>query len=104
VNTLTIALSVSLTVAIVLLLMSLYYNIKFGKLILQYVDQIEETLDIFDQKYASISKVSEMPLFYDSAEVKSVVVDIKDCRDQILKTANILGNVEEEIEAEDRKE
>jgi len=95
VNTITIILAVSLAISIVLLSVSLYYNVKFGKLILRYVDQVEDALDIFDQKYSSISAIIETPLFYDSQEVRSVVADIKDCRDEILKTANILGNVEE---------
>lgn len=102
-NTLTIILAGCLCVSTVLLSFSVYYNIKFGKLILKYIDQIEETLDVFDTKYASISTIVEMPLFYDSQEIRSVITDIKDCRDQILKTANILGDVEEVEEAEPEK-
>ena len=97
-STLTICLIIGLTVSLLLLFASVYYNIKFGKLILKYVDQIEETLDVFDEKYSSISKVADMPLFYDSIEVRGVVEDIKVCRDSILKAANVLGNVEEEEE------
>ena len=39
-----------------------------------------------------------MPVFYDSPQVRSVIQDIGNCRDSILKAANILGNVEEEEE------
>jgi len=96
VNSLTIFLAISLVVSLFLLFISIYYNVKFGKLILRYVDQIEETLDVFDEKYSNISEIVEKPLFYDSLEVRAVVEDIKSCRDSVLKAANVLGNVEEE--------
>ena len=95
-NSLTIFLAISLVVSLFLLFISIYYNVKFGKLILRYVDQIEETLDVFDEKYSNISEIVEKPLFYDSLEVRAVVEDIKSCRDSVLKAANVLGNVEEE--------
>ncbi len=95
-NSLTIILAISLAISLLLLFVSVYYNVKFGKLILRYIDQIEETLDVFDEKYSSISEVAEKPLFYDSLEVRAVIDDIKSCRDSILKAANVLGNVEEE--------
>jgi len=80
------------------LVVSLYYNFKFGVLILKYVDQLEETLDVFDENYSRISEVTEMPVFYDSPQIRAVIQDIGNCRDSILKAANILGKVEEEEE------
>jgi hypothetical protein len=93
-----IVLIVMMSLLVPCLALSLYYNFKFGVLILKYVDQIEETLDVFDENYSNLSEVIEMPVFYDSPQVRSVIQDIGNCRDSILKAANILGNVEEEEE------
>lgn len=59
-------------------------------------ESIEKTIDILDQKYNSISKILEIPVFYDSPQIKNVVEDIKSCRDSLLKSASILANIDEE--------
>jgi len=73
---------------LVLICASFYFNFKFGKLILDLQDSIEGSLDLLDQRYLSMSKVLEKPVFFDSLEVRQVVSDIKDCRDSILLIAN----------------
>lgn len=85
-------------VTLALLFASLYYNYKFGLKILEYVDQVEDVLDIFDERYENISKVIELPLFYDSPQIRAVVEDIKECRDSVLKAANIIADVEIKVE------
>ena len=95
-TTLTIALIIAVSIMTPALVLSLYYNFKFGVLILKYVDQLEETLDVFDENYSRISEVTEMPVFYDSPQIRAVIQDIGNCRDSILKAANILGDVKEE--------
>ena len=87
----------------VVLSFSLYYNYKFGKIIVQVEDALEASLDILDERYASISEVLQTPLFYDSPQVKKVVEDLKDSRDAILYIANQIGNLEE-FGAEDDNE
>ena len=75
-----------------------FYVTKFGVTILKVEDAVEECLDVLDERYESISKVLEIPLFDDSPQVKSVCRDIKKSRDQILVVANLLtgGIIEEE--------
>ena len=99
-----VALSVICTILLVLLLVSLYFNYKHGTLILQVVDRIEESLDVLDERYASISGILQIPLFYDSPQVRAVLDDIKICRDAILRVANLIGRVEEVPEEQDAKE
>ena len=56
-------------------------------------------LDILDKKYTSMSEILEIPLFYDSPQIRGVLDDIKDSRDAILIAANQLGRIEDfEIE------
>jgi len=73
---------------LVLTLVSFYFNLKFGKLILDLQDSIEGSLDVLDRGYLSMSKVLEKPIFFDSLEIRQVVSEIKKCRDSILLVAN----------------
>jgi hypothetical protein len=79
-----------------LLAVSLYFNFKHGVLIISLTESIEEVLDILDERYNSISQVLEIPLFYDSPQVRKVVEDIKVCRDSLLKSAHALIEVQQE--------
>lgn len=90
---LTAFLAILCIILIVLLSVSLYYNYKIGKIVLQVEDVIEESLDEIDQIYASISKILDIPVFFDSIEVRQVISDIDQARQIILKIANNLANV-----------
>lgn len=84
----------------VLLGISLYYNYKFAKTIINFEDNISDALDILDERYTSISKILEIPLFYDSPQIRQVVLDMKLSRDAILKAANEIS-LQEESEEDD---
>jgi hypothetical protein len=73
----------------------IYYLWRFSRIILKVEDGVENALDILDQRYQSISKVLEIPLFYDSPEIKRVVTDVKESREAILAVANSIANIEE---------
>jgi hypothetical protein len=77
-----------------------YFNYKFGVLLLELEDGIEEALDSLDEKYSSMSKILEKPVFFDSVEVRQVISDIKDSREVVLRVANILGSIDENTVAE----
>jgi len=91
----------TIVVLVVLLSFSIYYNIKFGLLILRVQDAVEVSLDILDERYASISKVLEIPIFHDSQEVRQVVSDIDFARKSILDVAVQMTTVDEEEETID---
>lgn len=78
-----------------LLAVSVYYLVKFSLIILKIEDTIEETLDILDERYRSISKVLEIPLFYDSPQIRQVIADIKTTRDTLLLIANRFASIDE---------
>lgn len=92
-----ILLSVYASVITVMLVLSMYYNYKFGRSLIRMEDAIEESLDRLDERYNSISKVLEIPLFYDSPQIRQVVEDIKACQNSILYVANEIGQLEEEV-------
>ena len=89
------ALSISLIVIIILLVISIYYNYRFAKIIIKFEDSITVSLAELDERYQSISMILEIPVFYDSPQVRKVVSDMQVCRDSILKVANSLAMIEE---------
>ena len=58
-------------------------------------DALEESLDVLDERYRSVSDVLKIDLFYDSPQIRQVVSDIKQCQDSILYVANEIGRLEE---------
>lgn len=74
------------------------YLYRFMKIVLAVQDAVEESLDVIDKRYVSISKVLQIPLFYDSPEIKRVHDDIRASRDSLLFIANLIGKVEDSVE------
>jgi hypothetical protein len=74
--------------------LSLFYAIRFGLILLRLQDAIEESLDVIDEKYKSMSEILERPLFYDSPEVRKIVQDIRGTRSAILYIANTLSSID----------
>ena len=54
-------------------------------------DVLEDSLDVIDEKYASIAAICERPLFYDSPEVRQVLQDIKGTRGSLHRIAVALS-------------
>ena len=71
-----IALAIYAGIVTVTLLFSAYYNYKFGRALIRMEDALEQSLDRLDERYESISKVLEIPLFYDSPQIRQVVSDL----------------------------
>lgn len=80
-----------------------YQTLKFGRILLDIQDAIESSLDVLDKRYASISKVLQIPLFYDSPEIKRVYEDVKASRDSILYVANLMSKIEDVKENPDER-
>jgi len=92
-------LAISKIVFFILLVLALLYsirlNIKLGIYLLDVEDSIEESLDILDAQYKSISSILEIPIFFDSMEVRRVIGDIERAKIAVLKVANVLSSVSE---------
>ena len=95
--TATTVLYIIIGILILLLSVSVYYNVKLGLLILRIQDSIEEALDVMDERYSSISQILKIPLFYDSPQIRQVINDIEKCQTAILNAANNLVRLEREV-------
>jgi len=85
---------------LILLFVVFYFCLKFAMIIINMKEVIEESLDVLDEKYAKISEILNIPIFYDSREVRSVLNEIKSVRESILLIAQKLTN-QSEIEEEE---
>tara|TARA_B100000214_G_scaffold372360_1_gene350457 strand:+ start:2725 stop:3024 length:300 start_codon:yes stop_codon:yes gene_type:complete len=93
-----------MTIAIIglflILSISIYINVKLGLTILKVEDEVTKCLDIIDERYESISKILEIPIFFDSLEVRQVVDDIRITRFSLLEIANSLTSIQKEEKVE----
>jgi len=80
---------------------SLYKNYKFGMTILRMEDAIEDALDVINSKYERMSEILRRPLFFDSSEVRQVIIDIKAVRNSLHEVAlSLTENIEEDKDSE----
>lgn len=69
---------------------SLYYLFKFSLILIRVEDSIEDSLDILDDRYKKMTEILEVPVFFDSIEVRNCIAEIRKSRDAILYVANSL--------------
>lgn len=81
-----------------MLVVSIFYCIKFAIIIISIQQNIEQSLEILDEKYEKISDVLQIPIFHDSREIRQVLDDIKDARQAVIDVAAKLSLQELEEE------
>ena len=89
---------VSIVALLILLATSLYYLIKFGLIILEVQDAVEEAINVLDDRYDSMNDVMQTPLFYDSPEVRKVLKDIRLSREAVIEIAYALSAIDKNSE------
>ena len=96
---------IAVLVLFVLLTISTYYAIKFALIIIKIEDSINESLDILDESYNTISIIASKPIFFDSVEIRSVIAEITNTKDAVLAVANKLSSFakSQEFYAEENK-
>ena len=83
----------------VLFLISAYYCIKFALIIIKVKEALEDSLEKIDESYFKISEILNIPIFYNSKEVKIVIDEIRNSRDSLLLIARSLStSIEEEAD------
>lgn len=94
---------VAIIIETLVLIPALVFTYRSAMMVLRIQDAIEESLDVLDKRYESISKILKIPIFYDSPEIKKAVDDVRKSRDAILYVANQLTSIQEEEESGDEK-
>ena len=78
------------TILSVLLILAIYYCIKFALIIIKIQENLEDSIDIIEEKYERINEILEIPVFYDSPEVKKVVEDLNQVRLSLLYVGDLM--------------
>ena len=87
---------ITIGIIVFLLLLSCvtsYYAIKFGIILLNVQDSINDSLDELDESYIKIKEISEKPIFFDSVEVRQCISEIINVRNAVIKIATRLTNI-----------
>lgn len=77
----------------VLLSLAVFFCIKFALIIIKIQDTIEYSLDKIDDKYNKISQISEIPVFLDSPEIKSLLSEVLSVKNIIYEISYDLANI-----------
>jgi len=83
---------IALVLMFLLFCISTFICFRFAIIILNIKDIIEDSLDVLDEKYESINEILNIPLFYDSREVRKVLSDLKEARQAVEFIADSLNN------------
>jgi hypothetical protein len=84
--------TVLFAILLLLLMTSTYFCVKFALVIINIKDSLEESLEKIDAKHDKISEILEIPLFYDSPEVRRTLNEIKEVQEIILEVSDSLAN------------
>lgn len=85
----------------ILLLFFIYFCIKFALIIIKIQEDLEYSLDEIDKKYNRISEILEIPVFFDSPEIRRLLQEIRDIKRIILEISARLSKInKKEIEKE----
>jgi len=87
-----------------LCIVSVFFVVRFGLLILRIEDAIAGCLDKLDKHYNAINEILQTPLYYDSPEVRRVYQELKMSQDAILQVANVLVGQELDTYASEEEE
>ena len=85
-----------LTIALVILCFSIYFNIKHALILLKVQDSVEQSLDVLDERYRKIDEILTIPVFFDYVEIRQVLMEIQKCRDSVLYIANELSSIDKQ--------
>jgi ABC-type cobalt transport system substrate-binding protein len=63
------------------------FAFRFALIIVRMEEELELALDKLDASYKAVGKILERPLFFDSAEVRSVLFELRKAQSAILQAA-----------------
>lgn len=89
---------VILAITLLCFAVTAFYAIKFAILILQVQDAFEDCIESLDERQEAIDKILQIPLFYDSPEIRRVLSEIRLAKQTIINAAQTIGRVEEELD------
>lgn len=77
----------------ILLLFFAYFCIKFALIIIKTQEDLEYALDEIDKKYTRITEILDIPVFFDSPEIRRLLLEIKDIKRVVLDVSARLSRI-----------
>lgn len=93
-----VVLTLTLFVVTCILLYKIY---QYSLIILNMEEALEQSIDVFNERLASMDAILEKEVFFDSIEVRTVINDIKLSRDAVIAVSSVLVG-EKSIEANNK--
>lgn len=93
-----VVLTLTLFVVTCILLYKIY---QYSLIILNMEEALEQSIDVFNERLASMDTILEKEVFFDSIEVRTVINDIKLSRDAVIAVSSVLVG-EKSIEANNK--
>jgi hypothetical protein len=75
-----------------------YYLFKFGRIILEVQDTINDSLEELDESYKKVNKILEKPIFFDSIEVRQCIQEIRNVRNIMIRIGSRMTSVGSSLE------
>jgi hypothetical protein len=99
-----LGLQISLSIAVILLAVVSYFCFKFALTLLRVQEAVEASLDVIDEKHETITEILSRPLFFDSPEVRRVLIDIEATKRALHAVAYSLSQNFEEADNKEKTE
>ena len=93
-----------LAALLITLAFTIYYCIKFAMVIININDVLEDALVKLDDKHNRITAILEIPVFFDSPEVKKTLNEIKEVQEVILEISDSLTSAYNNSSEKDQNE
>lgn len=91
--------SALLVLSLIINVCTIWGLVRAAKIIFRFEDNINESLDMLDKSYQSLSKISNTPVLFDDPQIKQAINALKTAKNAILIVANkMTSNVKQDSE------
>jgi len=78
-----------------------YFLYRWSLAILRIEDAIPQALDVMDISYSNVADILEQPIYYNTPEVRQLLLEIERVQSSILYVANVLSLDDSEVKLGD---
>lgn len=95
---------VLLVIVMTMLGVSIVFNVRHARLILEMEEAVTEALDVCDRAHIRMEEILELPVAFITPEVRQVIRYIEDTRAAVLYVSNVLAGPYGGVEIDDTED
>jgi hypothetical protein len=88
---LSVTFGVVFLIVIVALIVSVSFAMRYGRMVLNWEQSIDEAMNQLDESYQAMSRIRNTPVFVNSPEVQQLMMEVDRAREAVLWTATALS-------------